>query len=68
MNALIVYPGNKEQLDALKIIMKAMNIAFEQKNISYPDHVVEGVKASLKQAHNKELSTYAGVAEMLDGR
>lgn len=68
MNALIVYPGNKEQLDALKAIMKAMKIAFEQKNITYPAYVMDGVKASLKQSHNKELSPYVGVAKMLDGR
>lgn len=68
MNALIVYPGNKEQLHALKAIMKAMKIAFEQKNLAYPDYVIDDVKASLKQSHNKELSPYAGLAEMLDGR
>lgn len=68
MNALIVYPENKEQLNALKAIMKAMKIAFEQKHTIYPDNVLNEVKASLKQSHNKELSPYKGLAKMLDGR
>ncbi|QEM05877.1 hypothetical protein DIU31_021040 [Mucilaginibacter rubeus] len=50
MDALIVYPENKEQMEALKAIMKAMKISFEQKSEAYPDYVVKGVKESLKQA------------------
>jgi hypothetical protein len=30
MDALIVYPKNQEQLTALKAVMKAMKVAFEQ--------------------------------------
>jgi len=66
MNALIVYPENKEQLTALKAVMKAMKISFEQKNEIYPDHVVTGVKESLKQANEGKLTSYTGIRNMLD--
>jgi hypothetical protein len=51
MDALVVYPENKEQLAALKAVMKAMKISFEQKSQIYPDHVIDGVKESLLQAN-----------------
>ena len=49
MDALIVYPENKEQLEALKAVMKAMKITFEQKSELYPAFVTEGVKDSLRE-------------------
>ena len=66
MDALIVYPENKEQLTALKAVMKAMKISFEQQPQPYPDHVIAGVKKSLKQAEDGELSPYTGIKDMLD--
>jgi hypothetical protein len=65
MDALIVYPENKEQLAAMKAVMKAMKITFEQKSEVYPDHVVQGVKESLKQAKEGKLTPYTGVRDML---
>jgi hypothetical protein len=66
MDALIVYPENKEQLAALKAVMKAMKITFEQKSDSYPQNVIDGVKESLKQAEEDRLTPYKGIKEMLD--
>jgi hypothetical protein len=66
MDALIVYPENKEQLTALKAVMKAMKISFEQKSELYPDHVIKGVKASLKQADEGRLTPYTGIKDMLN--
>jgi hypothetical protein len=66
MDALIVYPENKEQLTALKAVMKAMKIAFEQKREVYPDYVIKGVKESLKQAEEGELTPYTGIKDMLN--
>lgn len=66
MEALIVYPENKEQLTALKAFMKAMKISFESQNEDYPDHVIKGVKKSLKQAQNGELTPYTGIKDMLN--
>ena len=66
MDALIVYPENKEQLTALKAVMKAMKISFEQKSEIYPDHVINGVKESLKEAEEGQLTPYTGIRNMLN--
>jgi len=66
MNALIVYPENKEQLAALKAVMKAMKITFEQKREAYPDHLINGVKESLMQADEGKLTRYTGIKDMLN--
>lgn len=66
MDALIVYPENNEQLIALKAVIKAMKVSFEQKSEVYPDHVIAGVRESLKQADEGYLTPYAGIKEMLD--
>lgn len=66
MDALIVYPESKEQLTTLKAIMKAMKISFEQKSEIYPDHIIEGVKESLKQADEGQLIPYTGIKDMLN--
>jgi hypothetical protein len=66
MDALIVYPENKEQLNALEAVMKAMKISFEQKSEIYPESVTDGVKASLKEAEAGELTPYTGIKQMLD--
>ena len=66
MDALIVYPENKEQLAALKAVMKALKINFEQKGEVYPEHVVNGVKESLKQAEEGKLIPYTNIKDMLN--
>ena len=66
MDALIAYPENKEQLAALKAVMKAMKITFEQKTEVYPQHVVDGIKKSLKQAEEGRLTPYKGIKDMLN--
>ena len=66
MDALIVYPENREQLAALKAVMRAMKVTFEQKSEAYPDHVASGVKESLKQADEGELALYTGIKNMLN--
>ncbi|GAC1301141.1 MAG: hypothetical protein NVSMB24_03410 [Mucilaginibacter sp.] len=60
------YPENKEQLAALKVVMKAVKITFEQKPEVYPQPVVDGVKESLKQAEEGELTLYKGIGIMLN--
>lgn len=65
MEALVVYPENKEQLTALKAIMNAMKIAFEQKSEVYPQFVVKGVKESLAQAEENNLIPYTGLKDLL---
>ena len=66
MDALIVYPDNKEQLAALKAVMKAMEITFEQKSEIYPDYVIKGVKESLQESKEGKLTLYTGIRDMLN--
>ena len=66
MDALIVYPDNKEQLAALKAVMKAMKINFEQKAEIYPDYVIKGVKESLRESKDGKLTPYTGIRDMLN--
>lgn len=65
MDTLIVYPENKEQLTAIKAVMKAMNIAFEEKEEAYPENVIKGVTKSLEEAKNANLKDYKGIRDML---
>ena len=65
MDALIVYPKDKEQLTALKAVMKAMKVAFTQQEEEYPDHVLNGVKESLTQADEGKLTPYKGIKDMM---
>ena len=65
MDALIVYPENKEQLTALKAVMKAMKVSFEQKSGVIPDYVIAGVKQSLDHAEKNDTTPYTGINEML---
>ena len=66
MDALVVYPENKEQLTALKALMKAMKISFEQKSEVYPLQVIQGVKESLAQADQGQLTPFTGIKDMLN--
>jgi hypothetical protein len=50
----------------LKAVMKAMKINFQQKNEIYPDHIINGVKESLKQADEGNLIPFKGIKDMLN--
>ncbi len=66
MEALIVYPENKEQLSAIKAMMKAMKVVFEERSNVYPEHVISGVKESLKQVEDGHSLAYTGINDMLN--
>ena len=66
METLIVYPENKEQLDALKAVMKVMKITFEEQKVNYPSYIIDDVKLSMNQAGEGLLTPYKGVKDMLD--
>jgi len=50
----------------IKAVMKAMKVTFEQKNTTYPDYVISGVKESIKQADEGKLTPYTGIKDMLN--
>lgn len=48
MEAYVVYPENKEQVSALKAVLKVLKINFEpQTTTPLPPHAVEGMKRGL---------------------
>ena len=61
MESLIVHPGNKEQLTALKAFMKALKISFEQEKSPYDPEFV----AMIKQG-DKDLKDGKGVKVDID--
>jgi hypothetical protein len=65
MEALIVYPEDKEQITAVKAIMKAMKIPFETRKHDMPGYVITGIKKSLEQVKNGESFPYTGIRDML---
>jgi hypothetical protein len=63
---LIVYLETKEQLAALKAVMKAMQVTFEQKSQVYPEQVIKSINESKAQANDGKLSPFSGVKNMLN--
>lgn len=66
MDALLIFPENEEQLDALKIVMKAMNVNFQQKSNDYPTYVNKGIQDSLKQVEEEKIHPYTNIKKMLN--
>jgi hypothetical protein len=46
--------------------MKAMKITFEQKGEIYPEQVINGLKESLGQADEGQLTPYSGIKDILN--
>ncbi|RYG20119.1 MAG: hypothetical protein EOO07_05500 [Chitinophagaceae bacterium] len=66
MEALIVYPENADQLAAVKAVMKAMKISFEEKNNVYPVSVIEGVQEAVQQVNEEKVHPYTSVRDLLN--
>jgi len=66
MDALIVYPENKEQMTALKAVMKVMKIAFEQRDTIIPEKVISGVRESMVQANTGALKPFKNIKDMIE--
>ncbi len=64
--AIIVAHPEKDQLKAVKAILKALKIPFEEKiDESLPDYVVRGVKESQIQVAEGKVTKYAGADSLL---
>jgi hypothetical protein len=50
METITVHPQNKEQLSALEIVLKAMNIPFEKEEFPYNSEFVAKIKRGEKAA------------------
>lgn len=54
METLIVHPGNKEQLAALKTFMKAFKISFDEEKSPYDPKFVAKIQESRDQVKRGE--------------
>jgi hypothetical protein len=61
MGTLIVHPGNKEQLAALKAFMKALKISFEEEKSPYNSEFVKMI-----QQGDEEIKAGKGVKVDID--
>lgn len=66
MEAYVVYPENKEQLSALKAVLKALKINFEpQVAVPLPPHVIEGMKRGIEDLDNGRKIPFSEFEELL---
>lgn len=54
METVIAHPDNKEQLAALKAVMVALKISFEEQKTGYDPEFVAKILKSKKQVENSE--------------
>jgi uncharacterized membrane protein (DUF106 family) len=54
METLIVHPDSKEQLDAMKVFMKAFKISFEDAKSPYNPEFVAKIQEARKQVKRGE--------------
>jgi hypothetical protein len=52
MEALTIHPKNREQLKAIKTVLKAMNIPFEKKDSPYDPEFVKMIQDAEKDREN----------------
>lgn len=50
MKGITIYPENKEQLQAVKSILKVLKVPFEQQQAPLAPHVIESIKKGLEEA------------------
>lgn len=68
MSTIIIHPETKAKEKAIKAVLEALEISFEQSEESYPQHVLAGLEKGIHQANNGETKTYAEVKELLVNR
>lgn len=54
MKGIAIYPENKEQLQAVKSILKVLKERFEQQHAPLTPHVIDSIKKISEQAKKKE--------------
>jgi len=58
MEALLIHPENKEQLKAVKAILKAMKVPFQRQDVDLPEHVQKSIEKGLAQAHQEQTVSF----------
>ncbi|HLT88797.1 MAG TPA: DUF2683 family protein [Sphingobacterium sp.] len=49
MEAITIHPKSEEQFEAVKAVLKLLNIPFESHSTNLPEHVLERIDKSLDQ-------------------
>ncbi len=66
MEAYVVFPENKEQLSALKAVLKVLKINFEpQVAAPLPPDAIEGMKRGLADLDNGRRTSFSEFEELL---
>lgn len=68
MGTIIIHPETVAKEKAIKAVLEALEISFEQSDESYPQHVLLGLEKGIHQANNGETKTYAELKELLANR
>jgi hypothetical protein len=55
MEALTIHPKNREQLKAIKMVLKAMKIPFEKKDSPYDPEFVKMIQDAEKDRENSAI-------------
>jgi len=66
MEAYVVYPENKEQLSALKAVLKVLKINFEPQAVNpLPPHAIEGMKRGIEDLDHGRKIPFSEFEELL---
>lgn len=49
MESIIIHPESADQLETIKVILKALKVPFESQEDSLPTHVLKSIDVSLDQ-------------------
>jgi hypothetical protein len=52
MESILIHPESAEQLKTVKAFLKALNVKFEPRSNTFPQHVAAGIEESIKQHQN----------------
>jgi hypothetical protein len=66
MNTIIIHPETKAKEKAIKAVLEALDINFEQE--VYSTHVMDGLKKGIIQSKNGQTKSYSEVKEILANR
>ena len=68
MGTIIIHPETEAKERAIKAVLEALEINFEQSEESYPAHVLNGLEEGILQSKNGDTKTYVEVKDLLANR
>lgn len=68
MSTIIIHPETEAKEKAIKAVLEALDISFEQREESHSPDVLAGLKKGILQSKNGQTKTYSQVKEALANR